>query len=91
MTRYCPVITSTDNKTIMTLADIIKESFGVKEADQNDDVVLNSLEQWESMAHMLFITRVEEVFEVEFTGDEIFAMQSIGDIKKVLREKGKTV
>ena len=75
----------------MTLAEIIKESFSLKEADQKDDVVLNTLDEWESMAHMLFITRVEEVFEVEFTGDDIFAMQSIGDIKKVLSEKGKTV
>ncbi len=75
----------------MTLADIIKESFSLKEADQKDEVVLNTLEEWESMAHMLFITRVEEVFEVEFTGDDIFAMQNIGDIKKVLRDKGKTV
>jgi acyl carrier protein len=75
----------------MTLADIIKESFSLKEADQKDEVVLNTLEEWESMAHMLFITRVEEVFGVEFTGDDIFAMQSIGDIKRVLREKGQTV
>lgn len=75
----------------MTLAEIIKESFSLKEADQKDEVVLNTLDEWESMAHMLFITRVEEVFDVEFTGDDIFAMQSIGDIKKVLREKGKTV
>ncbi len=75
----------------MTLAEIIKESFSLREADQNDDVVLNSLEQWESMAHMLFITRIEENFEVEFEGDDIFAMQTIGDIKKVLAEKGKTV
>ena len=72
----------------MTLAEIIKESFSLKEADQKDEVVLNSLEEWESMAHMLFITRVEENFEIEFTGEDIFKMQSIGDIKKVLAEKG---
>jgi acyl carrier protein len=75
----------------MTLAEIIKESFSLKEADQKDDVVLNSLDEWESMTHMLFITRVEENFDVEFTGDDIFAMQSIGDIKKVLAAKGKQV
>ncbi|MES2701154.1 MAG: acyl carrier protein [Bacteroidota bacterium] len=75
----------------MTLAEIIKESFSLKEVDQKDDVVLNSLEEWESMAHMLFITRVEEELEVEFTGEDIFAMQSIGDIKRVLAEKGKQV
>jgi len=75
----------------MTLAEILKESFAVKEADQKDDVILNSLDEWESMAHMLFITRVEEEFGVEFTSEDIFAMQSIGDIKRVLREKGKQV
>ncbi len=75
----------------MTLAEIIKESFSLKAEDQKDDVVLNSLEEWESMAHMLFITRVEENYEVEFTAEDIFSMQTIGDIKKVLAEKGKTV
>jgi acyl carrier protein len=75
----------------MTLAEIIKESFALKEADQKDDVMLNSLDEWESMAHMLFITKVEEEFGIEFTGDDIFAMQSIGDIKRVLAEKGKQV
>ncbi len=75
----------------MTLGEIIKESFSLKEADQHDDVVLNSLEEWESMAHMLFITRVEENFEVEFSGDDILSMQSIGDIKQVLRSKGKEI
>ena len=73
----------------MTLAEIIKESFSLKEADQKDDVVLNSLDTWESMTHMFFITKVEEELGVEFTGDDIFAMQTIGDIKKVLAEKGK--
>jgi acyl carrier protein len=75
----------------MTLAEIIKDSFSLKEADQNDGVVLNSLDEWESMAHMLFITRMEDNFGVEFTGEDILKMQSIGDIKKVLAEKGQTV
>ena len=75
----------------MTLAEIIKESFSLKEADQKDEVVLNSLEEWESMAHMLFITRVEENFGIEFTGEDIFSMQTIGDIKRVLTEKGAKI
>lgn len=75
----------------MTLAEIIKDSFSLKEAEQNDSVVLNSLDEWESMAHMLFITRVEENFDIEFTAEDILKMQSIGDIKKVLAEKGKAV
>jgi len=73
----------------MTLAEIIKESFSLKEADQKDEVVLSALDAWESMTHMLFITKVEEELGIEFTSDDIFAMQSIGDIKRVIAAKGK--
>ncbi len=72
----------------MKLAEIIKDSFSLKEAEQKDNVVLNTLEEWDSMAHMLFITRVEENFEIEFSGDDIMLMQTIGDIKKILHDKG---
>ena len=75
----------------MNLAEIIKESFSLKENEQKDDVVLNSLEEWDSMSHMLFITRVEENYEIEFTGNDILSMQTIGDIKKVLVENGKAI
>ena len=75
----------------MNLAEIIKESFSLKEAEQKDDIVLNSLEEWDSMSHMLFITRVEENYEIEFTGNDILSMQTIGDIKNVLMANGKTV
>ena len=75
----------------MTLAEIIKESFSLKEADQKDEIILNTLEEWESMAHMLFITRVEEQFNIEFSADDIMNMQTIGDIKKILREKGVAI
>jgi acyl carrier protein len=75
----------------MTLSEIITDSFSLKEADQKDELVLSSLEEWESMTHMLFITRMEENFSVEFTGDDIVIMQRIGDIKKVLAKKGVTL
>jgi len=75
----------------MNLAEIIKESFSLKEAEQKDDIVLNSIEEWDSMSHMLFITRVEENYEIEFTGNDILSMQTIGDIKNVLIANGKTV
>jgi len=40
------------------------------------------------MNHMIFITQLEEQFNIELTGDEITDMFTIGDIKKVLIQKG---
>ena len=74
----------------MKLSGLLKEVFNVSESDLKDDVRLMSFAEWDSMAHMLFITRLEEVYEVNLDGDEIASMETVGDIKKVLKTKGKT-
>ena len=74
----------------MKLNDLLKEVFNTKETELSDSVRLISLEDWDSMAHMIFITRLEEVYEINIDGNEIASMETIGDIKKVLASKGKT-
>jgi acyl carrier protein len=39
------------------------------------------------MAHMFFITKIEESFGVELTGDEIGQMQTVKEIKRILESK----
>ncbi|MBL0049436.1 MAG: acyl carrier protein [Bacteroidetes bacterium] len=75
----------------MKLNTILKESFNAKESEMMDETRLMSFSEWDSMAHMFFITRLEEDYAIELTGDEIAAMQTVGDIKKVIISKGKEV
>jgi len=55
-----------------------------------DSTVLNTLEDWDSMAHMTLIMKLEEEYEFMITGDEIVSMQTIGDIKNVISSKINT-
>ena len=73
----------------MKLSGILKDSFNVNPGDLKDDVRLMSFEEWDSLSHMFFISKLESVYEVELTGDEIADMQTIGDIKKTIKSKGK--
>lgn len=75
----------------MDLAEIIEEIFNLKASEQKDEISFSSLEEWDSMTHMLFITRVEENFSIELTGDEIAETQSIGDLKSVLARKNVAI
>ncbi len=75
----------------MKLNEILKESFNATEAEMGDEVRLMSYVNWDSMAHMFFITKLEEAYSIELTGDEIADMQTVGDIKKVITNKGKVV
>ena len=75
----------------MNLESILKDSFNIKESEMNDDAKLMSYGEWDSMSHMFFITKLEEAYSIELTGDEIADMQTVGDIKKIIISKGKEV
>ena len=52
---------------------------------------MKDLDVWDSLKHMELIAALEQQFDVQLTFDEIVAMRSAGDIKRVLSNKGVTV
>ena len=52
---------------------------------------MKDLDVWDSLKHMELIAALERQFDVQLTFDEIVAMRSAGDIKRVLSNKGVTV
>lgn len=57
----------------------------------NDELSMAEAESWDSLQHMNLIASLEQTFAVEFTFDEIVLMQSMAQIKRVLKEKGAEV
>ena len=75
----------------MKLNKILIESFNAKESQLADETRLFSLDEWDSLTHMFFITQIESTYEIELTGDDIADMQTVGDIKRVIISKGKEI
>ena len=55
------------------------------------DLAMKDLDVWDSLKHMELIAALEQQFDLQLTFDEIVAMRSIGDIKRVLSNKGVAV
>ena len=72
----------------MILNQILTDIFGMKPDQDSDETSILSMPNFDSMNHMIFITQLEEKFNIELTGDEITDMLTIGDIKRVLSQKG---
>lgn len=66
------------------LEQILKDCFNVSPADYSDQTEINKFKEWDSMAHMMLITKLEEVFEIMLDGDEIASMKTIEQIKQTL-------
>jgi acyl carrier protein len=49
-----------------------------------DDLAYNSIEQWDSTAHMILIAELEDQFDVMLDTDDIIDMSSVGKAKEIL-------
>jgi acyl carrier protein len=49
---------------------------------------MKDVDAWDSLKQMELIVSLEQSFGVELSFDDIVAMQSVGEIKRVLRERG---
>jgi len=75
-----------NDKVLELLAQILQ----IDIAHITDNTKMKDVETWDSLKHMEIIASLEQAFGVEFTFEEIVSMQSIGQIKHVLIQKGVT-
>ncbi len=68
------------------LEQILKETFNVNPPDYTDQTEINQFKEWDSMAHMMLITRMEDIYHINLDGDEIASMNTVGEIKSVLKK-----
>lgn len=75
----------------MKLETLVAETLSTPEASLQDSTELRSIPAWDSMTHIVLITRLEESFGVQLTGDEIADMKTVGDARRFLRGHGAAV
>ncbi len=73
-----------DEKLKKIFADLFSMGLG----DINDSMSIETVQSWDSLRQMQIVVALEENFEIEpFSVDEIVAMRSFPDIKKILTGK----
>lgn len=75
------------NEIIEKITEIFREVFGDKNIVINDEMTAADVENWDSLTHMLMITKVEEVFDIKFKLKELNKLKQVGDIVSLLMEK----
>jgi acyl carrier protein len=69
----------------MKIETVVASVFSIPESDLSDSTELKSIPAWDSMTHMVLISRLEEQYSVQLTGDEIADMKTVGDARRFLR------
>ena len=69
------------------LDEIIKETFDINPASLDQDQKFLEMEIWDSMTFMIFITNIEDKFDIALTGDEIIEMDCLKKTKEIIERK----
>ena len=72
-----------------TFNELVIEVLHIPEADIRDDLASTDVPDWDSMNYLIFISRLEENFDMSFSMDEVLQAKNVGDLRKLVEERGK--
>ena len=72
----------------MTVDEIFSECFNIPVSDVNDNIEYKEIEKWDSLNHLRFTAKLEEVFDIDLDMDEITEMSSVKKIREILKRYG---
>lgn len=75
------------NEISEKLTVIFHEIFGDNSIVLRDDMTANDVEKWDSLTHMLMITKVEEEFGIKFKLKELNKLKMVGDLISIVESK----
>ena len=78
------------NEIIEKLTVVFHEVFNDNNIFLRDDMTAADVENWDSLTHMLMITKVEEMFGVKFKLKELNKLKSVGDLAGMIESKVNT-
>lgn len=72
-----------------TFNNIVIETLHIPEADIHDNLSSTDVPDWDSMNYLIFISKLEENFEMSFSMDEVLQAKNLGDLRRLVQERGK--
>lgn len=75
------------NEITERLTVIFREVFNDTNIVLSDEMTAKDVENWDSLTHMLMITKVEEVFGIKFKLKELNKLKMVGDLVNTIETK----
>ena len=67
---------------------LFSSALGINPERVVDDLQYNSIDEWDSVAHMGLVAALEREFDIMLDTDDILDMSSVGKAREILRKYG---
>ena len=75
------------DELIAKLTPIFREVFNDNGVELKDEMTAADVENWDSLTHMLMITKVEEELGIKFKLKELNRLKKVGDLIAIIQSK----
>lgn len=72
------------NEIIEKLTNVFHEIFKDESIVLRDDMTAEDVENWDSLTHMLMISKVEQEFQVKFKLKDLNKLKTVGDLITII-------
>jgi acyl carrier protein len=72
------------------LTAAFSDALAIEPGFVKDSLVYQSIPEWDSISHMVLISRIEEAFDVSIDTDDVIDMSSVGKAKDILKKYNVT-
>ena len=77
----------TKNGVLVKLTNIFREIFNDREIVIDNKTTAQDIDNWDSLTHMLLISKIEEEFEIKFKLKELNNLNNVGNLVEIINEK----
>ncbi|WP_234418225.1 acyl carrier protein [Aquimarina aquimarini] len=70
-----------------TIKDILQSTLGHDRFTMADELTAKDVDGWDSLSHMMIITKIEEVFEIKFKLRDLNKLKNMGSLVSVIQTK----
>jgi acyl carrier protein len=75
------------NKLDQRLEKVIREVFLIEGGVIDENWTSDDIPDWDSVGHLNLIMEIEKEFSIKFEIEEMFEIERLGDILKILKKK----
>lgn len=66
------------------LVEAFSTALEIEESVVVDSLKYQSIEQWDSISHMMLISELEDTFDIEIDTDDVIDMSSVAKAKEII-------
>ncbi len=77
----------TQNEILKQINDLLCEILKKNNLTLNRETTSKEVDGWDSLMHMIIMTRIEQHFDITFNVRELIRLKSVGDLCDVIQNK----